>query len=116
MCRSFASLGYCNDGEDCTKRHVFECPDYSNAGFCANRESGKCTLPHPDRAGVLRKAAARQAKTGSGDESDVSSDEEDQVDNSGIDDIDSDEAEDIIMGGVDDDHALPNQHDFIAFT
>lgn len=98
------------------KRHVFECPDYANTGFCANRESGKCLLPHIDRAGTLRKAAARQAKTGSGDESDISSDEEEKGGSSGLDDIDSDEAEDIIMGGVDNDHALTQQQDFIALT
>lgn len=114
VCRAFASLGYCDDGESCTKRHVFECPDYANNGFCANHESGKCTLPHIDRAGVLRKAAARQA--GSGEEPDLSSDDEMHDDNSGMDDIDSDEAEDVIMGGFDDDHALSQQQDFIALS
>jgi len=116
VCRPFATLGFCNDGEDCPKRHVFECPDYSNRGFCANRENGKCLLAHPDHASALRKAAARQARTGSENESDVSSDEEMQVDDHGVDDIDSDEAEEVMMADGDDDHALTQQRDFIAFS
>jgi len=116
VCRPFATLGYCDNGEDCPKRHVFECPDYSNRGFCANRENGKCQLAHPDHASVLRKAAARQARTASENESDVSSDEEMQIDDHGVDDIDSDEAEEVMMADGDDDHALTQQRDFIAFS
>ena len=72
-------------------------------------------MPHIDRAGNLRKAAARQAKNGSEDESDVSSDEETHNDID-MDDIDSDAAEDMMMGGVDHDHALSQQQDFVAFA
>ena len=93
---------------------MFECPDYANHGKC---ENPKCSLPHPDRASVLRKAAAKQAKVGSEDESDMSSDDEEEDDNASFDDIDSDEAEDVIMGGVEDDnHELSQQQDFIALS
>ena len=116
VCRSFSLTGYCDKGEDCAKRHAIECADYANHGYCADRENGKCPLPHPDHASTLRKAAARQAKTGSENESDMSSDEEpEEDDHAGLDDIDSDEAEDVMMGGADD-GSLTQQHDFIAFS
>ncbi|EME89224.1 uncharacterized protein MYCFIDRAFT_23661, partial [Pseudocercospora fijiensis CIRAD86] len=57
VCRPFATLGFCSKGVSCGDRHVFECPDYANAGHCANIKKGKCPLPHIDRAGTLRKAA-----------------------------------------------------------
>ncbi|KAF2173015.1 hypothetical protein M409DRAFT_16965 [Zasmidium cellare ATCC 36951] len=108
VCRPFATLGFCSKGADCEKRHVVECPDYANHGRCANREKNACNLPHIDRAGALRKAAERQAKTGSEDDSDVSSSDDDK--NEG----DSDVAEDIDMD--DDSHELSQQQDFIAFS
>lgn len=116
VCRPFATLGYCAN-EHCDKRHVFECPDYANHGHCAKFAKGQCSLPHPDRASTLRKAAAKQAKTGSENESDMSSDEEDQENDPGFDDIDSDDAEDVIMGDdVDGSHELTQQQDFVAFS
>jgi len=111
VCRVFATLGFCAKGPDCDKRHVFECPDYANRGFCANRENGKCLLPHPDRASTMRKAAERQAKLASGGESDVSSDEEQQD----VMDIDSDVAEEL-TGSDEDSHELTQQQDFVAFS
>lgn len=39
-----------------------------------------------------------------------------QVDDHGVDDIDSDEAEEVMMADGDDDHALTQQRDFIAFS
>ena len=119
VCRAFAVLGFCEKGEECDKRHVFECPDYVNTGICTNRDNGKCPLPHPDHASALRKVAARKAKIGSdheSDVSDVSSDDETPLDDDDIDDIDSDEAEDVIMGGDNDGHALTQQQDFVAFS
>lgn len=114
VCRPFALLGYCPNA-DCEKRHVFECPDYANHGSCSNRS---CSLPHPDRASTLRKAAAKQAKIGSDNDSDLSSDEEDQQqDGAGFEDIDSDEAEDGMMGDANDGgHELSQQQDFISFS
>ncbi|KAK3722191.1 hypothetical protein LTR37_002624 [Vermiconidia calcicola] len=114
VCRPFALLGYCPNA-DCEKRHVFECPDYANHGSCSNRS---CSLPHPDRASTLRKAAAKQAKIGSDNDSDLSSDEEDQQqDGAGFEDIDSDEAEDVMMGDANDGgHELSQQQDFISFS
>ncbi|KAK4540818.1 hypothetical protein LTR36_008895 [Oleoguttula mirabilis] len=110
VCRPFATLGFCAKGPECDKRHVIECPDYANHGVCANRESGKCQLPHPDRASILRKAAERQAKMAA--EEDLSSDE-DEDDQGVVDDVDSD-IEDAVMGN--DSHELTQQQDFVAFS
>jgi len=110
VCRPFATLGFCAKGPDCDKRHVFECPEYANRGFCANRENGKCLLPHPDRASTLRKVAERQTKLASGGESDVSSDEDRDVM-----DIDSDVVEEL-TGSDEDSHELTQQEDFIALS
>jgi hypothetical protein len=110
VCRAFARLGYCAN-ENCDKRHVFECPDNATPDGCTDP---KCQLPHPARAHVLRKAAAKQAKIGSEDESDVSSEDEDEQIQAGFEDIDSDEAEDVIMGDADNGgHELSQQADFI---
>ncbi|KAI7371552.1 hypothetical protein KC353_g1394 [Hortaea werneckii] len=108
VCRSFATLGFCAKGPDCDKRHVVECPDYANHGFCADRDNGLCYLPHPDRAAILRKAAERQAKIeASQDFSDLSSDDEGEPDES--EDVDSDV--EIIVG--EDTHELSQQQDFV---
>lgn len=108
VCRQFATLGYCDKGDTCDERHVTECPDYANKGACRNK---KCRLPHVDRAGQLRKAAAvAQPSTEIPDDSsDLSSDEEDHSD-----DIDSDE--DIFIEGVDGaGQDLTGNKDFIGF-
>ncbi|KAI7551100.1 hypothetical protein KC331_g2766 [Hortaea werneckii] len=108
VCRSFATLGFCAKGPDCDKRHVVECPDYANHGFCADRDNGLCYLPHPDRAAILRKAAERQAKIeASQDFSDLSSDDEGEPDES--EDVDSDV--EIIVG--ENTHELSQQQDFV---
>lgn len=122
VCRAFAILGYCEKGETCTDRHVYECPDYANTGSCKKK---KCTLPHIDRAGQIRKAAANASKSETSpdaeEEDDVSSDEEeyDEIDS---DDVDSDELDsdadeqmaELIEGGADD-QELSGQQDFVHF-
>ncbi|TKA71040.1 hypothetical protein B0A55_06325 [Friedmanniomyces simplex] len=114
VCRAFATLGFCAKGHDCDKRHVHECPDHANHGFCADHAKGKCTLPHPERASIIRKAAKRQSKTGSEAESDVSSNEEGKMDE--MDDIDSD-AEYAVMTGLGENlRELSQQHDYVGFT
>lgn len=97
------------------ERHVYECPDYANTGTCNKR---KCTLPHVDRAGQIRKNAANRAESPTPDgEEDVSSDEEeyDEIDS---DDVDSDELDDdpveVIEGGPED-NELSGQQDFVRF-
>ncbi|KAK7414310.1 hypothetical protein QQX98_006827 [Neonectria punicea] len=84
VCRAFGFNGYCEKGADCTERHVFECPDFSNTGSCKVKG---CKLLHRERASVLR----NQART---DEimEDVSS--EDEAADS--DDVDSDEVAEFI--------------------
>lgn len=116
VCKSFAELGYCSKGADCSERHVHECPAYANTGVC---RKPKCHLPHVDRAGQIRKHAANNTDptTGSdeGDESDIVSDEEyDEIDS---DDVDSDGLEEDFMQLSDDmpAHALSQQQDFVQF-
>ncbi|KAK5711897.1 hypothetical protein LTR15_012243 [Elasticomyces elasticus] len=114
VCRAFATLGFCAKGPDCAKRHVVECPDYANNAFCAGHQSGKCKLPHPERASIIRKAVKRESRTGSEAESEYSSDEENQMD--AIDDIDSDN-DTVIMTGIEDDsHVMSEQFDYVGFN
>ncbi|TDZ27118.1 Zinc finger CCCH domain-containing protein [Colletotrichum spinosum] len=102
VCRSFGLYGYCDKGDECEERHVFECPDFSNTGKCKNRS---CKLLHRERASVLRKRAE-------GDEmEDLSSDEEE----ADSDDVDSDEVEEFVNDAVGDDSDFKVQKDFIAF-
>ncbi|KXH67230.1 hypothetical protein CSAL01_08333 [Colletotrichum salicis] len=102
VCRSFGMYGYCDKGDKCEERHVFECPDFSNTGKCKTRG---CKLLHRERASVLRKRA-------DGDEmEDLSSDDE-PVDS---DDVDSDEVEEFITDGAGDDTDFKVQKDFISF-
>ncbi|KAI3545006.1 hypothetical protein CTAM01_00444 [Colletotrichum tamarilloi] len=102
VCRSFGMYGYCDKGDECEERHVFECPDFSNTGKCKTRG---CKLLHRERASVLRKRA-------DGDEmEDLSSDDE-PVDS---DDVDSDEVEEFITDGAGDDTDFKVQKDYISF-
>ncbi|KAF4781658.1 hypothetical protein HER10_EVM0001624 [Colletotrichum scovillei] len=102
VCRSFGMYGFCDKGDECEERHVFECPDFSNTGKCKTRG---CKLLHRERASVLRKRA-------DGDEmEDLSSDDE-PVDS---DDVDSDEVEEFITDGAGDDTDFKVQKDYISF-
>lgn len=112
VCRPFGKIGYCEKGADCAERHVFECPDYANTGVC---RKANCRLPHVDRAGQIRRAAATEGSNAVDTEEpfDISSDEDD-FDNS--DDVDSDDLEEIF--GDEDDaagQAMSKQQDFIQF-
>ncbi|KAJ5999981.1 hypothetical protein N7481_000390 [Penicillium waksmanii] len=116
VCRAFATLGYCEKGAECAERHVHECPDYANSGVCHKK---RCKLPHVDRAGQIRKAAAAKAEQNADrdrmdEDSDPSSEEED-YDAIDSDDVDSDEFDDEpeeLLGGVDSGETS-NQQDFI---
>ena len=122
VCKDFAVLGFCGQGADCTERHVHECPDYANTGACRNK---KCSLPHVDRAGQLRKRAADNPETKSNshtgnttddDKSDVASDDEgyDEIDS---DDVDSEGLQEDMMQLSDnsEDLRLSQQEDFVPF-
>lgn len=100
VCEQFGYYGYCDKGGDCTERHVFECPSFSNTGRCNIKG---CKLPHRERASVLRNQVRQ-------DESmeDVSSDEE-PVDS---DDVDSDEVAEFIDADSDESDS-ENTKDFI---
>lgn len=114
VCAPFARRGYC-DNQSCDKRHVFECPDYVNSGYCAKAANGLCSLPHPDRAAALRKAAAKQAKMDTDKESDLSSDEENEENIPDWEDIDSDDVEEMtdVQSYA---HELTQQQDYVAFS
>lgn len=100
----------------CEEKHVHECPDYANSGVCHKK---RCKLPHVDRAGQIRKAAAAAANKADQadreDDSDPSSEEED-YDEIDSDDVDSDEFDDPeeLIGGVDSGE-MSQQQDFIGF-
>lgn len=86
VCRSFGIYGYCEKGANCTDRHAFECPDFSNTGVCKNKG---CKLPHRERASSLRKA-----KEPSMDEEMEDVDSDHGAFNS--DDVDSDEVDEFM--------------------
>ncbi|KAJ6172626.1 hypothetical protein N7470_001693 [Penicillium chermesinum] len=114
VCRAFATLGYCDKGAECEERHVHECPDYANNGVCHEK---RCQLPHVDRAGQIRKAAASAAsKAEREDESDQSSEEEDYdaIDEDDVDSDEFDDPEELIVEGKDGGE-MSKQQDFIPF-
>jgi hypothetical protein len=114
VCRAFATLGYCPKGAACPERHVHECPDYANKGLCRNKH---CRLPHVDRAGQLRKAAAAKdgERNASETASDISSDDDDAEYDE--DDVDSDEFDEeyFIPSAAAAAHELSQQTDFVKF-
>ncbi|KAH8170170.1 CCCH zinc finger protein [Sarocladium implicatum] len=100
VCKAFGFYGYCSNGADCTDRHVFECPDFSNTGRCKNKG---CKLPHRERASVLRNQNKDED-----DGEDVSSDEE----AADSDDVDSDAVAEFIEADSEDSD-FENSKDFI---
>ncbi|KAH7124060.1 hypothetical protein B0J11DRAFT_530595 [Dendryphion nanum] len=98
VCDAFARLGYCEKGAECTDRHAFECPDFTNKGSC---EVKGCRLPHIVHAGRLRKAArAYSSEIESRQPSGSPGTDEDAV------------VQDVLSDPVDA-HALTQQADFI---
>lgn len=53
ICKDFVGLGWCERGEKCTERHVWECPDFEEKGVCNKRG---CKLGH-----VIRRKNAKGA-------------------------------------------------------
>lgn len=47
VCEEFAINGYCDNGIDCSQRHVFECPEFDKTGHCSRPN---CKLQHILRA------------------------------------------------------------------
>lgn len=103
VCQDFGYRGYCGKGAECTQRHVFECPAFSNTGTCKTK---RCKLLHRERASVLRNQV-RQEQDDTMD--DVSSDE----DPADSDDVDSDEVAEF-LGADSDDSDFEHGKDFIA--
>ncbi|RBQ70401.1 hypothetical protein VDGD_08699 [Verticillium dahliae] len=104
VCRPFGLYGFCEAGQECTERHVSECPDFSNTGVCKTKG---CKLLHRERASVLRKAGEQQEE-----DADMSSDD----DVADSDDVDSDEVDEFLGGdGEVDDAEVKAQSDFISF-
>ncbi|KAG5976834.1 hypothetical protein E4U55_007166 [Claviceps digitariae] len=92
VCEAFGYYGFCDQGADCTERHVYECPDFSNTGTCKTKG---CKLLHRERASLLRHQVA---KADEDMDEDVSSDEEAV----GSDDVDSDDVAEYIEAESDD--------------
>lgn len=126
VCRPFGLYGYCDQGADCTERHVlFECPDFSNTGVCKTKG---CKLPHRERASFMRRAnvidslhndnnntnSSSNSSNIDGDTYDDPSSDDDSVNS---DDVDSDEVEEFV--GADDDADgdvdFVTQKDYIGF-
>lgn len=111
VCRSFGRYGYCEKGAECSDRHVYECPDFSNKGVCKTKG---CKLLHRERASVLRKnnGATREKNSDEDEEmEDLSSDDDGESIDS--DDVDSDAVEEFI--GEEDGMDFEQQVDFIKF-
>jgi len=100
VCNAFGFFGYCDKGAECTERHVFECPDFSNTGRCKHKG---CKLPHRERASLMR---GQQKPDDEMD--DVSSDDDD----AGSDDIDSDAVAEFIDADSDASE-IEDRQDFI---
>ncbi|KAJ1658873.1 hypothetical protein IWQ61_001966 [Dispira simplex] len=56
VCRFFVDDGFCPHGRECPKRHVYECPEFSETGRCTRPN---CRLPHYCRTTVGRKRSPR---------------------------------------------------------
>ncbi|KAK9461462.1 uncharacterized protein V1516DRAFT_676028 [Lipomyces oligophaga] len=67
ICREFATTGYCEKGEQCTERHVFECPDFEATGKCSKADKGKCKLKHIVRAGAGHHEVSAEGSVASDD-------------------------------------------------
>lgn len=93
VCESFGFQGYCEKGAECTSRHVFECPNFSNTGTCKIKG---CKLPHRERASVLRNMA--KLDEANADMEDLSSDDDATGDS---DDVDSDEVAEFLEADSD---------------
>ena len=111
VCRPFGLYGYCDRGADCTERHIFECPDFSNTGVCKIKG---CKLPHRERASFMRRANHNNNTAANGDpnssEGDVSSDD----DSVNSDDVDSDDFDEFVGADGDDaDLDFVTQKDYI---
>ena len=101
VCKDFGYYGFCDLGAECSERHVFECPDFSNTGVCKTKG---CKLLHRERASVLRNQAKPEDMV-----EDLSSD--DEVADS--DDVDSDEVAEFIEAESDDSD-FENPKEFLA--
>lgn len=102
VCEDFGYRGYCGKGAECTERHVFECPAFSNTGTCKTKG---CKLLHRERASVLRNQV-RQEQDDTME--DISSDGEP----ADSDDVDSDEVAEFLEAD-EDDSDFENSKDFI---
>jgi len=114
LCRDFAYLGYCEKGQSCGRRHLRECPDYTNDGRC---RTPNCPLPHVDRASQMRRRLANKTDdSDSMDVDDLSSDEDldYEIHTDDVDSDDVDEPPEEIWGA--DTGELSRQQDFVGFA
>lgn len=111
VCSDFAILGYCDLGDKCDQRHVFECPDFNEHGECPRL--GKCKLLHIDTVATVRKRGEREVirKRYHDDDFDEENlEDEDDQEEEEMEETDSDvESE----GVVDDGERFEDQLDFM---
>lgn len=86
ICTAFAYNGYCPEGAECAKRHVYECPEYDEKGDCTRKN---CKLPHVERAGKKRAAAAAAAAAAASTDQSSTSDDDDEDEEDIASDVDS---------------------------
>ncbi|KAK9367713.1 hypothetical protein V1509DRAFT_626001 [Lipomyces kononenkoae] len=65
VCRDFALKLYCDAGDKCAGRHVFECPDFEESGTCPRGEK-RCKLMHVFRAGKNKQRKDNPREDGDG--------------------------------------------------
>ena len=65
LCKEFASLGWCDKGAECDKRHAWECVEFAEKGVC---NTSGCKLPHILRA---NSGASGPATTAGGSSTDA---------------------------------------------
>jgi hypothetical protein len=61
ICKDFVGMGWCEKGDKCTERHVWECPDFEEKGVCHKRG---CKLGHVVRRKGGSKASKAEAEGG----------------------------------------------------
>lgn len=100
VCSSFGRLGYCEAGEACIYLHVYECPDFANNGSCDADTS--CPLRHVHNASRM-KAAGHSSGIACPE---IKAEVEIYIGDRGDDASSPDESQN---------HAIAQQHDYVAF-
>ena len=104
-------LGYCEVGDKCENRHVFECPEFTESGKCSKKG---CKLPHIDTATTVRKRIERDLEK-TRYHNDIDEEEDSEEDASQDEEEEEEEVESDVEseGFVDDGERFEDQLDFM---